>query len=135
MSERDPGARHSPGGWLLIVFGVALPGLLALLAGLMRELDWLRYAAGLSELFARAVAVAVGIVLCSAAVGFARHRLWAWWVVVLWGAWSAIELTRDATSNPFVVTVSLPQLVAVLAVAYAWRRRSDFGVGSRSPRR
>lgn len=134
MRERNSGVRHGAVGWLLIVFGVALPGILALLAGLVRELDWLRSPAGLSELSARVLSVAVGSVLCAAAIGFARHRRWAGWLVVLWGGWSGIELARDAIPNPFFVTVSLPQVVAVLAVGYAWYRRSDFGVGSRNLR-
>ena len=128
MADREKPRRHSVLGWLMLVTGVMLPGGIAIAAVVDPSLGWLQYPPTVGAPLAQTIVLVVGIALMAATVGFALHRQWGWWLVVVWGFWSIVEIVRAAVADPFQITLSAPQVIAVTFLAYAWNRRRDFGV-------
>lgn len=127
MQDREEPRRHSLLGWLMIAYSLGVTGVMAVVAVVNPSLGWLQYPSEVGALW-QSVILLLGLALLGAAFGFVLFRRWAWWVVVIWGLWSVVELARGAVANLLDITISLPRLVAVFLLLYAWRRRHDFGV-------
>lgn len=115
-------------GWLMIAYGLVVPGVMAIAAVVNPSLGWLRYPPTVGAPLAQTVVLLVGLVLVAAAIAFLLFRTWGWWIVTIWGVWSVFELVRGALANLLEITISLPRLVAVFLLWYAWQRRHDFDV-------
>jgi len=127
MTEQNRSGKLSRLGLVLLVWGVGMPCILALVAGLFPSLGWVTPSAGMSGGFARVFTILLGVCLAATGVGFWRGRAWGWWLVMLWGLWAGFELVRGVSSRPLaIVEVPLPLLPAVVLLAYAWNRRGDF---------
>ena len=128
MTDRGKRRRHGLAGWIMLVAGVTLPGAIAIAAVVNPSLGWLQYPPTVGAPLAQTLVLVVGLALLAGTVGFALHRAWGWWLVVAWGLWSVFEIARSAVSNPFDISLSLPQVIAVLLLAHMWNRRRHFGV-------
>ncbi|MFV1985644.1 MAG: hypothetical protein ACC682_00070 [Gemmatimonadota bacterium] len=125
--EAQRGVGHGVLGWLLVVLGMLIPGIVAIVSAANPGLGWIEYPSWLNVVFVRTAVAVLGVVLCAGAYGFIRHRRWAWWIVMGWGAVSIVEVGGRAFGTWPNLTILVPQVTAVVFLAYAWRRRRDFG--------
>lgn len=130
MSDQSP-SRHSLVGRLLMVISVAIPGIVILAAVVDPSLGWV--GPGRDGPLLRVLLGGVGVLLCAGSLGFLSHRPWAWWIAVVWGAVSFVEVARFFFASPAIVPILFPQIVAVGFMVYVWRRRTDFGVARGAP--
>ena len=128
MSRRDLVAGHSLAGILLLTVGVFIPGLLATAGALIPGLDWVRGPQWASPAVNRAVALAFGVYALAAGYGFVLHRRWAWWMVVVLGAFSLVQWVLHFLRTLPTVGILIWELLMVALLVYAIRRRRDFGV-------
>ncbi|MDH3734328.1 MAG: hypothetical protein OEU54_12380 [Gemmatimonadota bacterium] len=128
MANRRERAKQSVAAWFMLLFGVATPGVIAVAAGAVPSLDWFDGPEWASGFLGRVGLIAAGVALCAAAIGFVMRKAWAWWIVLVWGLYCVFEIARDAISNPLVVTLSVPQVIAVAFLGYVWQKRGEFGV-------
>jgi len=128
MQDRERPGPHMLHGWLMIAYGLGVTGVMTIVAVVSPSLGWLQYPPAVGAPLVQSVVLLLGLALLAAAFGFVRFHRWAWWIVAIWGLWSAVELARSALANLLDITISFPRLVAVFLLLYAWRRRRDFGV-------
>ena len=131
MERRAP-ARHSVLGWVLMVTGVAIPGVLAVVTAINPYPGWAS-PNGIDAL-PRLLTGVVGALLCVGAFGFLLHRKWSWWITAVWGGVSVVEVVRYMVENPALISILAPQVMAVGLLVYVWRRREEFGVVFGAPR-
>lgn len=128
-----PPEPHSVAGWVLMATSVAIPGVMAVVVAINPYLGWVT-PPGLGGPGGRLVVGVVGLALCAAAFGFLLYSRWSWWIAILWGAVSMVEVVRNSIYSPAIISVIVPQMLAVIFVFYVWRRREDFGVAFGGPR-
>ena len=126
MDEAERRAGHGVLGWLLLVLGMLIPGLVAIVSAASPTLGWIEYPPRLNPVFVRAAVAVLGVVLCFGTYGFIRHRRWAWWIAMGWGVVSIFEVGGRVLGTWPNITILVPQVTAVLLLAYAWRRRRNF---------
>ncbi|MDX1577073.1 MAG: hypothetical protein R3266_01255 [Gemmatimonadota bacterium] len=132
MSDRVATTRHGPGGALLGLLTLVLPGALALTVALFRDVlppGWLGYPPWMSEIGARILALALGMALLAIGVGYFRFRRHAWWGYLAWAAIALVQVVFAWDSRPGQIVIAGYPLLVVLGWPYLWLRRREFGIG------